>query len=124
MAEADETRARGGHLRKTLYVIFSTPVKPRDQVLAQMEKHIARQLELERTGILFGAGPLFDPGSDAPAAGMIIVRAGSFEEAEAIANADPMHASGVRTYRIQRWQLNEGSFTATLTYSNQGMSIA
>jgi uncharacterized protein len=124
MSDTGDPRPSRGHLGKTLYVIFSTPVKPRTEVLAQMDKHIERQYELERTGVMFGAGPLFDPGSDAPAAGMIIVRADSFEEADAIAKADPMHASGVRTYRIQRWLLSEGSFTATLTYSNQRMSIA
>jgi uncharacterized protein len=124
MSETTSPRPSRGHLGKTLYVIFSTPVKPRAEVLAQMDKHIERQYELERTGVMFGAGPLFDPGSEAPAAGMIIVRANSFDEAEAIAKADPMHASGVRSYRIQRWLLSEGSFTTTLTYSNQKMSIA
>ena len=54
---------------------------------------------------------------------MIIVRAGSFEEADAIAKADPMHSSGVRSYKIQRWILNEGSYTATVTYSDQRMTI-
>jgi uncharacterized protein len=124
MSEALSSKPSQGHLGKSLYVIFSMPAMPREQVLAQMDNHIARQLELERSGIMFGAGPLFDPGSNAPVAGMIIVRASSFEEADAIAKADPMHATGVRTYKIQRWLLSEGSFTSTVTYSDQKMSIA
>jgi hypothetical protein len=124
MSERSHPRPSRGHLGKSLYIIFSTPVKPREEVLAQMSKHLERQIELERTGVMFGAGPLFEPGSDLPVAGMIIVRANSFEEADAIAKADPMHSSGVRTYKIQRWLLSEGSYTATVTYSDQRMTIA
>ncbi len=121
MADSNSTN---GFLAKSLYVIITIPVAPHDQVMAQMEKHLARQVQLEKDGIMFGAGPLFEPGSDRPMGGMIIVRANSFEEAEAIAKADPMHSSGVRSYKIQRWMLNEGSFTTTVTYSDQKMTIA
>ena len=48
---------------------------------------------------------------------MIIVRAASLDEARAIADADPMHSSGVRRYRIRPWLLNEGSYTVTVRYS-------
>lgn len=113
-----------GFLAKSLYVIYTWPVVPHDQVMAQMDKHLARQVQLEKDGIMFGAGPLFDPGSDRPVGGMIVVRANSFEEAEAIAKADPMHASGVRSYKIQRWMLNEGSVTVTVNYSDQTMKLA
>jgi hypothetical protein len=118
-----ETPSEHGFLAKSLYVIITTPVAPHDQVMAQMAKHLARQIQLEKDGIMFGAGPLFEPGSDRPIGGMIIVRATSFAEAEAIAQADPMHASGVRSYRIQRWMLNEGSVTLTVNYSDQTMKL-
>lgn len=118
-----DTPSDHGFLAKSLYVIITTPVASHDQVMAQMPKHLARQIQLEKDGILFGAGPLFEPGSDRPAGGMIIVRADSFEEADAIAKADPMHASGVRSYKIQRWMLNEGSVTLTVNYSDQTMKF-
>ena len=113
----------GTFLGKELYVIITTPVAPREQIMEMMPKHLARQVELEKAGIMFGAGPLYDDGSDAPAAGMIIVRAASFEEANKIAAADPFHAAGLRTYTIRRWKLNEGSFTVTLNYSDQTMTV-
>ena len=118
-----DIQSKHGFLAKSLYVIYTWPVVPHDQVMAQMDKHLARQIQLERDGIMFGAGPLFDPGSDRPAGGMVVVRAASFEEAEAIAQADPMHASGVRAYKIQRWMLNEGSVTLTVNYSDQTMKL-
>ena len=110
-------------LRKTLYVITTVPCAPREEVMKHIDAHLDRQVELERAGIMFGAGPLFNEGSEMPDAGMIIVRADSFEEARKIADGDPMHANGVREYTIQRWRLNEGSFNVTISYSDQKAAI-
>ena len=54
---------------------------------------------------------------------MIIVRANSFEEAEKIAAADPMHTSGMRDYTLERWHMNEGSVTLKVTFSDQAANI-
>jgi hypothetical protein len=54
---------------------------------------------------------------------MIIVRAASVAEATAIAQADPMHRNGVRTFRVRPWLLNEGSYTLTVRYSEQHRSV-
>ena len=72
-----------------------------------------RQVDLERRGILFGAGPMVAQVEGKPRTGMIIVRAASFEEADEIAKADPMHASGLREYAIWKWSLNDGSYKLT-----------
>jgi hypothetical protein len=37
---------------------------------------------------------------------MVIFRANSFQEAEKIALADPMHSSGARRYALTPWLLN------------------
>lgn len=110
-------------LNKTLYVITTVPCAPREEMLKHMSAHIDRQVELEEKGIMFGAGPLFDEESEQPVAGMIIVRADSFEHAKEIADGDPMHANGVRSYTIRRWRLNEGSFNVTIRYSAQSADI-
>src|SRR5687768_11608644 len=82
-------------LRKELYVIVSTQKGARERLLELLPAHHAYQFELEDSGITFGAGPLYDS-DGATRAGLIIVRASSFEEAEAIARRDPFHADGVR----------------------------
>ncbi len=110
-------------LNKQLYVYFSTPVKPRDEVAKMLPKHLEYQVDLERRGIMFGAGPMFQKGADAPHRGMIIVRAASFEEADEIAAADPMHTSGMREYILERWHMNEGGVTLRVTFSDQVANI-
>jgi uncharacterized protein YciI len=111
-------------MNKTLYVITTVPCAPREEMMKHIDAHLDRQVELEQKGIMFGAGPLFDADdSDRPVAGMIIVRADSMEHAREIADGDPMHIHGVRTYTIQRWRMNEGSFNVTISYSTQRAEI-
>lgn len=109
-------------LRKTLYVITTTPARG-PGMQAVLPEHLAYQVALERDGVLFGAGPLFAEGSDVPHGGMIIVRARDEAEARAIADADPFHARGLRRYTVNRWLLNEGTMTVTIRYSDQSAVI-
>ena len=46
-----------------------------------LSKHLEYQVTLEQKGVVFGAGPMFQKGTDAPHRGMIIVQANSLEEA-------------------------------------------
>lgn len=111
-------------LGKELYVIFTRPVGPPEEIAKLLPKHLDRQVELEKKGIMFGAGPMFEKGGERPAFGMIVVRANSFEEADAIAAEDPFHKAGLRKYEIHKWKLNEGSYTVTVNYSDQTVTIA
>lgn len=105
-------------LRQSLYVITTTPARgPGMQDV--LPAHLDYQVKMERDGILFGAGPLFEEGADVPYGGMIIVRARDEAEARTHADADPFHAAGLRTYTINRWMLNEGAMTFTVRYSDQ-----
>jgi len=107
-----------GLLAKRLYVILTTPTGTIDALAAQLGAHLAYQKDLEARGITFAAGPFADDAEQQwSGEGMIIVRAASLEEARAIADADPMHSSGVRRYRIRPWLLNEGSVSVTVRYS-------
>lgn len=47
----------------------------------------------------------------------------SFEEARGIADTDPFHAQGLRNYTVERWTVNEGSYTVRLTYSDQRLAL-
>jgi uncharacterized protein len=115
--------ATAGFLGKEVYVVITTRAPGAEITPDDMRDHLANQVRLEKEGIMFGAGPLFGRDSDVPQAGMIVIRANSFEEADEIAQRDPLHSRGLRTYTLQKWRINEGSYTLTLNYSDQSVSI-
>lgn len=111
-------------LGMTLYVIETTGVPERAAEAGNyMPEHLAHQDSLERQGIMFGAGSLRGEGNvgGPPTQGLIIIRAESFEDAKRIADSDPMHANGLRTYTIRQWRLNEGTFNIRVNFSNQSV---
>jgi len=110
-----------------LYVVFTR--RAPGVTLAQMREvtpvHLAYQVDLERRGVMWGAGPLFTPDDQSwEGDGMVIVRAKSLEDAHAIASADPMHQRGVRQFEIRPWLLNEGSMTIRVSFSDGRQHIA
>ena len=111
-------------LQKDLYVIFTKAVAPREKIMELLPKHLERQVELEKQGILFAAGPMEPEDETKPRTGMIIVRADSFEHANEIAMGDPFHARGLREFEIWNWSMNEGSINVTINYSDQTAQIS
>jgi uncharacterized protein YciI len=109
---------REGLLAKQLYVIFTTPASGIKPVMENLKEHIAFQLELERDGIMFAAGPNWtDDEKSWRGDGMVVVRAKSIAEAREIAARDPMHRSGARTFTVRPWFVNEGTISVRLNYS-------
>jgi uncharacterized protein YciI len=104
-------------LKQPLWAITFRTIKP-DEVSQHREGHLAHQVKLERSGILFGAGPLADPDGKRSGKGLIIIRADSASEARQIADSDPMFKAGVREYELQQWQLGEGSVRITVNFSD------
>lgn len=109
-----EARDRGS-LAAELFMAVSTPVAPPEKVKEILPRHLAYQLKLQGEHKLAFAGPLSDDSGEAmQGAGMMIYSAASLDEALALADADPMHAEGGRTYKIRRWLINEGHIPASL----------
>ncbi len=114
-----------GVLGLQLYAVFTEPTGDMSSILPHMGPHLAYQKKLETEGILFAAGPFADDREHYwEGAGMVIIRASSLAAAQEIAEADPMHRSGARTFRIRPWLLNEGSFSVTITYSDGGRTLS
>jgi uncharacterized protein YciI len=110
-------------LGKEMYLVVTRPVRS-PEIEKRLADHLAHQVALEKRGVLFAAGPLYPRGSNAPEAGMFVLRANSFEEAEAIAQEDPLHKAGLRTFTLQKWRVNEGSMTFTVHFSDQTVKIS
>jgi hypothetical protein len=120
IAVPDVLAASKGMLQKQLHVIFTEPTGGIGPIMANVKDHLDYQIDLEKRGILFAAGPLWtDDGKSWAGEGMVIVRAASKAEAVEIAEADPMHKAGARRFKVRPWLINEGSITVKISYSDQ-----
>lgn len=117
--------ARGrGALALECYVVVSMPVQGVDFVKQHLGQHLAYQAQQEALGNLMFAGPLSDlSGEEMEGAGMIIYQTKSMDLAKDIADKDPMHLSGARTYTLRRWLINEGSMQLDLKLSAQSVKL-
>lgn len=119
-----EAKSRGA-LALELYVAHSTPAKAPEDVKAALPDHLAYQAQLERAGQLAFAGPMSDEtGEHMQGMGLIIYRAGSLEAARKLAEDDPMHASGARSFVLRRWMINEGSLNLSVGLSTGQSSLS
>ncbi len=119
--KANELNAR--MLQKRLYVVLTTALKPMSELATILPEHLEYMIDLEKRGILFASGPFLAGEHVEPGSGMTIIRASSLEDAKATAQRDPFNASGMRAFEIREWQLNEGSYTLTIHYSDGSYSI-
>ena len=120
----DVLNASAGCLQKQMYVYFTRPANGLGPVMENLEDHLKFQVELEQKGVMFGAGPFWtDDEQRWEGEGMIIIRADSIAEARKIAESDPMHASGARTFTLRPWLMNEGTVTMKITYSDGGREV-
>ncbi|MHA3021768.1 YciI family protein [Mycobacterium sp. BMJ-28] len=80
--------------------------------------------EQEAAGRIFIAGPFLTEDFSYAGSGLIVFRAETSEQARLLAQQDPMHAAGLRTFRIVPWQINEGSIRIDLTLSSGAFDFA
>lgn len=83
------------------YVILLSPTKEDRRDMDIIHDHVKHLQELERNGRLIMCGPF----SDCPG-GMVIVKAGSRDEAVHLAEKDPYVRSGIRSYEVRTWTLS------------------
>ncbi|WP_299657279.1 YciI family protein [uncultured Tateyamaria sp.] len=106
-----EAKSRGA-LAFEVYVAHSTPAKSPEEIKAVLPDHLDYIAGLERSGKLAFAGPMSDEtGEHMQGMGMLVLRADSLEDAQALAEGDPMHKSGARSFVLRRWMINEGSIS-------------
>ena len=122
--EYKESAKARGSLAMELYVVESTPGANANAVREHLADHLAYQSKQESEGALVLAGPLSDDSGELmEGAGLIVYRAKSLDAARALADADPMHTSGARTYRLRRWLVNEGRMNIELSLSTQSLRL-
>lgn len=120
-----ETARSRGALALELFAVTTFPAKDGADLGDVLPDHLAYQKRLESAGSLVLAGPLSDEsGTQIEGAGLIIYRAATIEDARALADGDPMHARGARSYSLRRWMINEGSLTLSVGLSTGKVTLA
>lgn len=116
-------------LRKRLFVVMVRPIRPLDRELsdeigAMLTAHFEWLFEQERNGRLFAAGPfLGDDEQTYNGDGMFIVRAESLADARELMAREPIVEKGLRTADVRPWELNEGTISVRITYSDGTFAI-
>jgi len=113
-----------GMLGRQLYIYFSKPNEGVTRVMQDVEPHLQHLYRLEREGKLMFSGPFADnDDTDFPGSGMVVLRCKNLQEAIQIAEADPFHVSGVRSYTVTPWQMNEGVINIKVTNSTKSHEV-
>jgi hypothetical protein len=98
----------------------TTTIDELEEVFPAHKEWVAEQ---EAAGRILVAGPFLTDDFAWAGDGLIVFRVEGVAEAHRLARQDPMHAQGLRTFRIVPWQLNEGSLRITLTVSNGAVDL-
>jgi uncharacterized protein YciI len=110
-------------LRKKLYVLISKPVVPPDKLKPFLMAHLEYMIGLEKRGVVFASGPLADGEGPPSGHGLTVLRAGSAEDARAIAEADPFFVNGLRTFELKEWTIMEGTLSLRVNLSDQSIEV-
>ena len=65
-----------------------------------------------------------ESGEEMQGRGMIVYRARSLQHARELAENDPMHRAGARSFTLRKWLINEGSLTLSVRLSAQAVALS
>jgi len=123
-ADYGEICRQRGALAVEVFACVTSPARDGPPPKELLDAHLAYQKTLEADGHLFLAGPLSDPeGKVMSGAGLIIYIAENIAAARALADADPMHIAGQRSFTMQAWRLNEGAPNFALRLSDRSVGL-
>ena len=110
-----------GLLAQKLYVIVSEPTGGLGPIMDNIDRHLAYQAGLEEDGtIRLRCRSCRDRRRAAVARrGHVRLPGRPMEAARRLADSDPMHQSGARSYRVRPWLLNEGTASVRVFYSGR-----
>lgn len=110
-------------MSKEFYLVANRLLTRPEDLQKKLKEHLLYMIDLEKSGVLFLSGPLFDRDGDMTGDGVTIIRAASFEEAEEIARRDPFVIAGYREPKISRWVVNEGRVSLRLDLSDKTVAL-
>jgi uncharacterized protein len=119
-----EEHASGGMSDTALYVALSTALGPAVPDRGLLDEHLAWMRELEASGRLFAAGPLFAEDGALQGDGVLVVRAEDAADAQAVLDADPFVVHGHRRSTARRWEIHQGSPQVAIRLSDGSSTLS
>lgn len=117
-------QSSAGRLRLQTFIVTSKAQKPLSEIQQHLEAHMHYIAKLELTGQLLMAGPLCnEDGTTWNGDGQLVFVVSDIAEALALAQEDPLHTSGSRSYKIRPWIVNVGSMQLSLRFSTRTLNI-
>lgn len=93
------------------YLVLRRPVKPREEWTVTLDQHLVWMKQQHEGGKILFSGPTPDR-----KLGIYVIRAGSRQEAEKIAESDPYTVTGFTAFDLIEWEVHQimgaGPFTA------------
>ena len=130
MSEGLPTRKKilelsGDMLKWQVYAIHTYPTDGLEAVMANTGPHLEYQHKIEKEGVYIAAGPHWaDDEETWEGEGLIIIRAKDLSDARRIAEEDPMHSSGARSFKVRPWLINEGSITVKVNFASNSREVS
>ncbi|MEM9523238.1 MAG: YciI family protein [Pseudomonadota bacterium] len=121
--EKQIARATSSLLGLRFWLIHYSEPSHIDALAPYLDDHFRYVKELENKDLLFAAGAIRTPEGELKGRSLFVIRAEDHAAAERIAAADPMVRAGVRSFSVEQWTVNMGSFEIRLAYSDQSFSV-
>lgn len=116
---AEVDRIRSGMIKTEFFIMHRRSIAPERKAAVLLE-HFQWLVRLEKEGYILMTGGIFlRDGSQSE--GLTILRADSWEAAEALAASDPVIVAGADSFYIERFRLGAGRVTFSIDFSDQSM---
>jgi uncharacterized protein YciI len=108
------------NLRKRLYVAFSYPTVPQEEIIPHIPEHLRYMTAHEDE--IFISGPFMREGQ-LVGEGMTILLTDSGVKAAEFMRNEPFVKLGLRRFELKLWELREGTLTVATRLSESGFAL-
>lgn len=118
--ETEALLARSLKLR--VYVAFGRRTDEA-RLMETLPEHIRWVIALEQQGRVFLCGPLTPLAGSTGPNSMLVLRAETLAEADALARQDPLVRAGIVTFELREWTIYEGAIPLHISLSDGAAAL-
>jgi uncharacterized protein YciI len=108
------------NLRKRLYIAFSYPTAPQEEIIPHIAEHLRYMAANEDK--IFISGPIVKEGQ-LVGEGMTIVQTDNEVKAAEFMRNEPFIKRGLRRFELKLWEMREGTLTVQTRLSERSFAL-